>query len=198
MEGLLLGISLQRLHLGRVIEDHAELGLIALELIGSQVKAGKTRHVGNINVDWHGRRSVGNSPTCAHRHLSVCSYVGWGHIAAHAYSDDVAGPSPLRSTALTLGVVGLIAAVAGMLIVFTGTDDLNSPTAGVLIRVGAILLAVSLVLPVVKKPSTVMTVVVGAGLLVVLLRPGLIWAALIAWVLWLGLGRQRSTDDNAS
>lgn len=111
---------------------------------------------------------------------------------------DVTSPSPLRGTALTLGVIGLIAAVAGMLIVFTGANDLNSPTAGVLIRVGAILLAVSLVLPVVKKPSTIMTAVVGAGLLVVLLRPGLIWAALIAWVLWLGLGRQRSTDDNAS
>jgi len=110
----------------------------------------------------------------------------------------VEGPSPLRGTALILGVIGAIAAVAGMLIVFTGTDDLNSPLAGVLIRVGAILLAVSLVLPVVKKPSTGMTVVVGAGLLVVLLRPGLIWAALIALVLWLGLGRQRSTDDNAS
>lgn len=110
----------------------------------------------------------------------------------------MANPSPLRGTALTLGVIGLIAAVAGMLIAFTGTNDLTSPTAGVLIRVGAILLAVSLVLPVVKKPSTGMTVVVGAGLLIVLLRPGLIWAGLIAWVLWLGLGRQRSTDDNAS
>jgi hypothetical protein len=32
----------------------------------------------------------------------------------------------------------------------------------------------------------------------VLIRPGLIWAGVIAWVLWLGLGRQRSTDDNAS
>ncbi len=85
-----------------------------------------------------------------------------------------------------------------MLIAFTGANDLNSPTAGVLIRVGAILLAVSLVLPVVKKPSTIMTVVVGAGLLIVLLRPGLIWAALIVWLLWLGLGGQRSTDDSAS
>ena len=94
--------------------------------------------------------------------------------------------------------MGAIAAVAGMLIVLTGSDDLNSPTAGVLIRVGAILLAVSLVLPAVKKPSTLMTVVVGAGLLAVLFRPGLIWAGLVGLVLWLFLGRQRSKDDSAS
>ncbi len=125
-------------------------------------------------------------------------YVGWAHAFAHAYSADVANPNPLRGTALTLGVTGTIAAVAGMLIVFTGSDDLNSPTAGVLIRVGAILLAVSLVLPAVKKPSTVMTVLVSAGLLVVLIRPGLIWAGLVGWVFWLVLGRQRSTDDKAS
>ncbi len=125
-------------------------------------------------------------------------YVGWAHAFAHAYSADVANPNPLRGTALTLGVTGAIAAVAGMLIVFTGSDDLNSPTAGVLIRVGAILLAVSLVLPAVRKPSTLMTVVVGAGLLAVLFRPGLIWAGLVGLVLWLFLGRQRSKDDSAS
>lgn len=124
--------------------------------------------------------------------------VGPVHGCAHAYSGDVADPSPLRGTALTLGVMGAIAAVAGMLIVLTGSDDLNSPTAGVLIRVGAILLAVSLVLPAVKKPSTLMTVLVSAGLLVVLIRPGLVWAGLVGWVFWLVLGRQRSTDDRAS
>ncbi len=170
--------------MSRVVENHSELGLVALEFFSSQVEASKARHMGNIDVDRHGRRSVSQP------HL--CRYL------INPYSAVVANPSPLRGTALALGVMGAIAAVIGMLIVFTGTDDLNSPTAGVLIRVGAILLAVSLVLPAVKKPSATMTVVVGFGLLVVLIRPGLIWAGLIAWVLWLALGRQRSTDDNAS
>lgn len=85
-----------------------------------------------------------------------------------------------------------------MLIVFTGIDDVNSPTAGILIRVGAILLAISLVLPVVKKPSLGTSVIVGTGLVVVLVRPGLIWAGLVALVIWLAIGRQRSTDDSAS
>lgn len=109
----------------------------------------------------------------------------------------MANSSPLRGTALTLGVIGVIGALTGMVLVFTGSGDVVSPTAGVLIRVGAILLAVSLVLPVVKKPSLAMSVAVGAGLLIVLMRPGLIWVAIIAWAGWLTLGRQRSTDDNA-
>jgi hypothetical protein len=87
------------------------------------------------------------------------------------------------------------AAVTGLVIIFSGSDDVNSPIAGVLIRVGAILLAISLVLPIAKKPSLAMTVAVGVGLLVTLIRPGLIWVAIIAWVGWLILGRQRSTNE---
>lgn len=106
-------------------------------------------------------------------------------------------PNPLRGTALILGVVGIAMASAALLLVLFGVEDLRGPTVGVLARVAAILLAVSLVLPTIRKPNTSMLIVVGLGLVLILLRPGLIWAGLIGWWSWVLLGRQR-TDDKAS
>ena len=101
----------------------------------------------------------------------------------------------MRGTALTLGIVGLALASLALIMMVWGSSDLGSPTVGVLIRVAGILLAVSLVLPAVRKPSLTTVLVVGGGLVLVMARPGLIWAALFAWVLWVAFGRQ-STDSN--
>ena len=101
----------------------------------------------------------------------------------------------MRGTALTLGIVGLALASLALIMMVWGSSDLGSPAVGVLIRVAGILLAVSLVLPAVRKPSLTTVLVVGGGLVLVMARPGLIWAALFAWVLWVAFGRQ-STDSN--
>lgn len=106
-------------------------------------------------------------------------------------------PNSLRGTALVLGVIGFTMASAALLLVLFGFEDLRGPAVGVLARVGAILLAVSLVLPSISKPSMTVVVVTGAALVLILLRPGLIWAGLIGWWAWVLLGRQR-TDDKAS
>ena len=102
----------------------------------------------------------------------------------------------MRDTGLTLGVVGLalVALVLGMVI--WGSSDLGSPTVGVLIRVAGILLAVSLVLRTARKPSLATLLVAGVGLALVLTRPGLIWAALLGWVVWVAFGRQRTDDKD--
>lgn len=87
---------------------------------------------------------------------------------------------------------------AGVAILVWGAGSPPDPRSGILIRTGAILGAVALVLPSIRKPSISTILVAGAGLILVLARPGLIWAALIGWVVWVWLGRQRSTADNES
>ena len=101
----------------------------------------------------------------------------------------------MRGTALTLGIVGLALASLALIMMVWGSSDLGPPTVGVLIRVAGILLAVSLVLPAVRKPSLTTVLVVSGGLVLVMARPELIWAALFAWVLWVAFGLQ-STDSN--
>ena len=100
----------------------------------------------------------------------------------------------MRATALTLGVVGLALVLLATVMVIWGSSDFGSPAVGVLIRVAGILLAVSLVLPIIRKPSFSTLLVAGAGLVLVLTRPALIWAALIGWVVWVAFARH-STDD---
>jgi hypothetical protein len=68
----------------------------------------------------------------------------------------------------------------------------------VLIRAGAVLGAVALVLPGIRRPSLPTLLVAGAGLVLVLARPGLVWAALIGWVAWALLSRQRRTSSSDS
>ena len=99
-------------------------------------------------------------------------------------------PSPLRGTALTLGLIGAALALVAIVMVVWGSADFGTPTVGVLIRVAGILLAVSLVLPSFRKPSLVAILIASAGLILVLARPGLIWVALLGWVGWVVFGRQ--------
>lgn len=105
---------------------------------------------------------------------------------------------PKLGTAFTLGIFGAIAAGTGIVIALTPNASLTTPIVGVLIRVGAVLLAVSFAIPLFRKPSGLVMTLLGAGLVVVLIRPALIWAAVIGWIGWTILGRQRSTDDNDS
>ena len=104
----------------------------------------------------------------------------------------------MRGTALTLGLIGVALALVAIVIVAWGSADFGSPTVGVLIRVAGILLAVSLVLPSIRKPSILALLVAGAGLILVLARPGLIWVALVGWVGWVVFGRQTRTADKES
>lgn len=106
--------------------------------------------------------------------------------------------SPLKGSAVTLGVIGGLLMVVGLALVFLADPDQSSPGGGVLIRVGALLGAVALVLPTIRKPSLVTLLVAGVGLLLVLARPGLVWAALIGWSLWVILGRQRRSSSKES
>jgi hypothetical protein len=57
---------------------------------------------------------------------------------------------------------------------------------------------VALVLPSIRKPSIPTLIVAGLGLVLVLARPGLVWAALIGWAVWVLLGPQRSTSRSDS
>lgn len=90
-----------------------------------------------------------------------------------------------------------MALVATVMVVW-GSSDLGSPAVGVLIRVAGILLAVSLVLPSLRKPSMTTLLVAGGGLVLILLRPGLIWVAALGWLGWALFGRQTSTADKDS
>lgn len=107
-------------------------------------------------------------------------------------------PGPLRNTAIALGAIGAGAALAGIVTALTPNATLTTPIVGVSIRVGAILLAISLALPSVRRPSAPALALVSAGLVLVMIRPGLIWAAVIGWVLWRVLRRQERTDRRDS
>jgi hypothetical protein len=110
----------------------------------------------------------------------------------------VAEGNPLQGTAITLGVIGVVAMVAGLVFLWLADPGEGSPTGGVLVRAGAVLGAIALVLPGIRKPSLTTLVVAAAGLALVLARPGLVWAALIGWVAWVLLSRQRWTSSSDS
>ncbi|MGH8947363.1 MAG: hypothetical protein ACRDXF_00785, partial [Acidimicrobiia bacterium] len=106
--------------------------------------------------------------------------------------------TPLKGTAIAIGVVGVVVIGVGLaVILFQGADD-GSTLGGLLIRVGAVLGAVALVLPSIRKPSVPTLIVAGLGLVLVLARPGLVWAALVGWAVWVLLGRQRRTSSSDS
>jgi hypothetical protein len=110
----------------------------------------------------------------------------------------VAQETPLRNTAIAVGVVGLIVIGVGLAVILFQDADDGSNLGGLLIRVGAVLGAVALVLPSIRKPSLPTLFVAGLGLALVLARPGLVWAALIGWAVWVLLGRQRNTSSSDS
>jgi hypothetical protein len=86
----------------------------------------------------------------------------------------------------------------GLVTILLADPGGGSPTGGVLIRTGAVLGAIALVLPSIRKPSLPTLLVAGTGLVLVLVRPGLVWAALIGWVAWVLLSRQRRTESSDS
>lgn len=110
----------------------------------------------------------------------------------------VAEGNPLKGTAIVIGVLGVLGMVAGLIVFLLADPGEASPTAGVLVRSGALLGAVALVLPGIRKPSLVTLLIAGAGLVLVLARPALVWAALIGWVAWALLSRQRRTSSSDS
>ena len=105
---------------------------------------------------------------------------------------------PLTSAAVTLGTIGVLMIGTGFAITFLSDPDPANGGVALLVRVGALLAAIALVLPTVRRPSLPTILVAGAGLLAVLARPGLVWAALIGWSLWVLLGRQRRTSSKES
>ncbi|HEX2403869.1 MAG TPA: hypothetical protein VHM29_04125 [Acidimicrobiia bacterium] len=106
--------------------------------------------------------------------------------------------NPLRSTAIAMGVVGLLVIAAGVILVLLQDADDGSTLSGLIIRVGAVLGALALVLPTIRKPSLPTLIVAGLGLVLVLARPGLVWAALLGWAGWVLLGRQRRMSSSDS
>lgn len=87
-------------------------------------------------------------------------------------------------------MIGAALALVATLIAVWGSAGFGSPTVGVLFRVAAILLAVSLVIPSLRRPSLMVVLAAGAGLTLVLAQPGLIWVALLGWVGWTAFGRE--------
>lgn len=97
-----------------------------------------------------------------------------------------------------MGVVGLLVIMVGVVLVLVQDPDDGSTLGGLIIRVGAVLGALALILPTIRKPSLPTLMVAGVGLVLVLARPGLVWAALIGWAVWVLLGRQRRMSSSDS
>ena len=104
----------------------------------------------------------------------------------------------LRSTAITLGVIGLVVISIGVGVAILSDQGLSEPGAGILIRVGAVLGAISLILRSLRRPSIATIAIVSVGTILVLARPGLAWVALIGWVGWFIAVRQSRTADSDS
>jgi hypothetical protein len=114
------------------------------------------------------------------------------------YRANVTTNNELRSTAITLGVIGLAVISIGVWIAIFGDQGLSEPGAGILIRVGAVLGAVALILRSLRRPSIATIAIVSIGTILVLARPGLVWVALIGWVGWFIAVRQSKTADSDS
>jgi hypothetical protein len=97
-----------------------------------------------------------------------------------------------------MGVVGLLVIAVGVILVLVRDADDGSTLGGLIIRAGAVLGAMALVLPTIRKPSLSTLIVAGLGLVLVLARPGLVWAALVGWAVWVLLGRQRRMSSSDS
>lgn len=105
--------------------------------------------------------------------------------------------NPLKGTAIALGAVGILMIGAGVIIALRA-DAVQSTEGSLLIRAGALVGAVALVLPTVRKPSLPTVLVSFVGLVLVLARPALVWAALIGWSIWVIMGRQRRMSSKES
>ena len=168
-----------------MLEDDPELGLVRLELLVTQIEPGQSGHMGDVDVYRH-------EAECKSRKRS--SY----HPVLARQNALVAEGNRLKGTAIALGAIGIVAMVAGLVAILLVDPREASPTGGVLVRVGAVLGALALVLPGLRKPSLSTALIAGAGLVLVMARPGLVWAALIGWAAWVLLSRQRRTSRSDS
>lgn len=110
----------------------------------------------------------------------------------------MADSSELRGTAIALGLIAVLMMAVGLVLILSSDIGTTDATGGLAVRSGAVIGAIALVLPTIRKPRISTILVAGAGLLLALARPGLVWAALLGWVLWFGLGRQRRTGKRES
>ncbi len=95
-------------------------------------------------------------------------------------------------------MIGLAVISIGVWIAIFGDQGLSEPGAGILIRVGAVLGAIALILRSLRRPSIATIAIVPVGTVLVLARPGLVWVALIGWVGWFIAVRQSKTADSDS
>lgn len=94
------------------------------------------------------------------------------------------------ATRLALGFIALGMLIAGGAVMVWGSD---SPTGGVLVRVGAILGAVWLVAPSFRRPGLASLIGLAAGTLV-LIRPRLVWVVVVAALVWWA-GKRRAIQS---
>lgn len=184
-----------------MLQDQAKLVLVALELVVAQTETGKTGDMGNINLNRHSPESVGKrvrypSGLSERVQIPVSSTRICTRLAG--YRANVTTTNGLRSTAFTLGVIGMASISIGVGIAIFGGQGLSEPSAGILIRVGAVLGATALILPSLRRPSFPTIAIISVGTILVLARPGLIWVGLIGWVAWLIAGRQSKRADSDS
>jgi hypothetical protein len=106
--------------------------------------------------------------------------------------------NPLKGTAIALGAVGILMIGAGLAMVLLAEAGQQSPEGSLFIRAGALVGAVALVLPTIRKPSLPTVLVSLVGLALVMARPGLVWAALIGWSIWVIMSRQRRMSSKES
>lgn len=106
--------------------------------------------------------------------------------------------NPLKGTAIALGAVGILMIGAGLAMALLTDAGQQGTEGSLLIRAGALVGAVALVLPTIRKPSLPTVLVSLVGLALVMARPGLVWAALIGWSIWVIMSRQRRMSSKES
>ena len=106
--------------------------------------------------------------------------------------------NPLKGTAIALGALGILMIGAGLAMALLDDAGQQSAEGSLLIRAGALVGAVALVLPTIRKPSLPTVLVSLVGLVLVMARPGLVWAALIGWSIWVIMSRQRRMSSKES
>ncbi|HSK07855.1 MAG TPA: hypothetical protein VK990_10070 [Acidimicrobiia bacterium] len=106
--------------------------------------------------------------------------------------------NPLKGTAIALGAVAILMIGAGLAMTLPATAGGQGAEGSLLIRTGALVGAVALVLPTIRRPSLPTVLVALVGLALVMARPGLVWAALIGWSIWVIMSRQRRMSSKES
>ena len=187
MRRLDVGLPSQRLDTGCMLQDHTELCLVGLQLVVTELETGQTRHVGYVDLDGHGCIVSPDPPSSIGSEPRLEPYAGL-----------MAEGNPLKGTAIALGAVGILMIGAGLAVALFADAGRQSTEGSLLIRAGALVGAVALVLPTIRKPSLPTVLVSLVGLALVMARPGLVWAALIGWSIWVIRRSQRRTSSKES